>query len=206
MARMDDYINARALAVKTLADQPFEGIVRRSGLEAPAENELRIPFLNRVFRVRYPDFQFEDEADIEQEIPVQEQVLILHYLTGGSTNISDEVIAYREIEGAAFYFNSFVKRAIDPLKKVFGRSADDLAGPAKILGGTPIKAGDAGFEFQVLPHAPVQLILWEGDEEFEPEANILFRANIADFFSPEDVAWYAGMLVYRLISLFYQDR
>ena len=185
MARMDDYINAKALAAKGLADQPFEGILRRSGLESPTENELRIPFLNRVYRVRYPDFQFLDEAAPEQEIPVQEQVLILHYLTGGSSAATDEVIAYREIEGAAFYFSSFVKRAIDPLKKVFGRNADGLAGPAKILGGKPIKAGDAGFEFHVLPYAPIQLILWEGDEEFEPEANILFRENIADFFSPE---------------------
>ncbi|WP_373500600.1 DUF3786 domain-containing protein [Desulfococcus sp.] len=203
MARMDDYVNAKALAVKTLADQPFEGIAERSGLEVPAENELRIPFLNRVYRVRYPEFRFEDEASSDQEIPIQEQVLILHYLEGGSNAVTDEVIAYREIEGAAFYFSSFVKRAIDPLKKVFGRNADGMKGPAEILGGTPIKAGDAGYEFQVLPHAPIQLILWEGDEEFEPEANILFRENIADFFSPEDVAWYAGMLVYRLISLSY---
>jgi len=206
MARMDDYLNAREMAVDTLAAQPFEAIKGRSGLESAAQNELRIPFLNRIYRVRYPDFEFVDETTPEQEIPVQEQVLILHYLTGGSTAVTKEFIAYREIEGAAFYFSSFVKRAIDPLKKVFGRDAGSLGKPAAILGGTPITAGDAGFEFQVLPHAPIQLILWEGDEEFDPEANILFRENIADFFSPEDVAWYAGMLVYRLISLFYQHR
>lgn len=204
MARMDDYVNAKALAVKALADQPLEGIAARSGLESPAENELRIPFLDRVYRVRYPEFRFEDEAGPDREVPIQEQVLILHYLQGGTTAATDEVIAYREIEGAAFYFSSFVKRAIDPLKKVFGRNAEGLKTPAKTLGGTPIKAGDAGYEFAVLPRVPIQVILWEGDEEFDPEANILFRENIADFFSPEDVAWYAGMLVYRLISLFYQ--
>ncbi len=201
---MDDYINAKALAVKTLSDHPLAAIVQRSGLEAPSESELRVPFLNRVYRVAYPDFTFRDEAAPDQEVPIQEQVLILHYLIGGSDRRTDEVIAYREIEGAAFYFSSFVKRAIDPLKKVFGQNAASLSGPAGVLGGTTIQAGDAGYEFQVLPHAPIQLILWEGDEEFEPEANILFRENIADFFSPEDVAWYAGMLVYRLIALFYQ--
>jgi hypothetical protein len=201
---MDDYFNAKALAVKTLSDQPLAAIVQRSGVDAPSESELRIPFLNRVYRVGYPDFEFRDEAAPAEEVPIQEQVLILHYLSGGSERFTDEVIAYREIEGAAFYFSSFVKRAIDPLKKVFGRNADSMAGPAAALGGTPIQAGDAGYDFQVLPRAPIQLILWEGDEEFEPEANILFRENIADFFSPEDVAWYAGMLVYRLISLFYQ--
>ncbi len=206
MARIDDYFNAKALAVKILAGHSLDGVLKRSGLASPAANEIRIPFLNRIYLVRYPDFQFTDEAAPDREIPIQEQVLILHYLCGESSAVTDEVIAYREIEGASFYFSSFVKRAIDPLKKVFGRNAQALAGPAARLGGVPIKIGDAGFEFQVLPHAPIQLILWEGDEEFEPEANILFRENIADFFSPEDVAWYAGMLVYRLISLFYQER
>jgi hypothetical protein len=45
------------------------------------------------------------------------------------------------------------------------------------------------------------MILWIGDDEFPPEANILFDQTIGDFLSPEDVAWLAGMVVYRLIAL-----
>ncbi len=45
------------------------------------------------------------------------------------------------------------------------------------------------------------LILWEGDDEFPPEANIIFNDTIGEVLSPEDVAWMAGMLVYRLIAL-----
>jgi hypothetical protein len=47
----------------------------------------------------------------------------------------------------------------------------------------------------------LQIILWEGDEEFSPEANILFYDTIGDILSPEDFAWLAGMLVYRLMAL-----
>ncbi len=47
----------------------------------------------------------------------------------------------------------------------------------------------------------MQLILWEGDDEFPPEANIIFNDTIGEVLSPEDVAWMAGMLVYRLIAL-----
>ncbi|MEZ4604550.1 MAG: DUF3786 domain-containing protein [Desulfobacterales bacterium] len=35
----------------------------------------------------------------------------------------------------------------------------------------------------------VQLIIYEGDDEFEPEANILFDATAGEFLSPEDAAW-----------------
>jgi len=60
---------------------------------------------------------------------------------------------------------------------------------------------DVGFEFKVFPKVPLQLILWEGDDEFPPEASILFDETIGEILSPEDVAWLSGMLVYRLIAL-----
>jgi hypothetical protein len=48
---------------------------------------------------------------------------------------------------------------------------------------------------------PVRIILYAGDAEFAPEANILFDRSIGGMLSPEDIAWLAGMLVYRLIGL-----
>ncbi len=60
---------------------------------------------------------------------------------------------------------------------------------------------DVGFEFKVFPKVTLQLILWEGDDEFSTEANILFDETIGEILSPEDVAWLSGMLVYRLIAL-----
>ena len=129
-------------------------------------------------------------------------MLILHYLRAGGLQFpTGNWIAYREIQGASFYFSAFVKRAIDPLKKTFGSNIQGLVQAAEKLGGQTIPAGDAGFEFRVLPRIPVQLILWEGDAEFPAEANILFDETIGDILSPEDVAWLAGMLVYRLMAL-----
>jgi hypothetical protein len=64
-----------------------------------------------------------------------------------------------------------------------------------------LEVGDAGFEFCVFPNVPIRLVLYAGDEEFPAEANILFERGIELGLSPEDVAWMAGMLVYRLIAL-----
>jgi hypothetical protein len=134
-------------------------------------------------------------------VPVQEQVLILHYLMAESARKpSGKWIAYREIPGAQFYFSAFVKRAIEPLKNTFGRNPAGLQKAARQLKGVTVETGDAGFEFPIFPKVPLQLILWVGDNEFPSEANILFDETIGEFLSPEDVAWMAGMLVYRLIA------
>ncbi len=202
MPRIDDYINACKLAVEKLSQASFKTIAERSGFEPSDDQSLHIPFLDRTYRVSYPLFEFQDQADSEKEIPIQEQVLILHYLMAAEVpGLTGPWVSYREIPGASFYFGAFVKRAVDPLKKVFGQNISGFSQAAEKLQARKIENGDAGFEFRVLPAVPLQLILWEGDDEFPAEANILFDKTIGRILSPEDVAWLAGMVVYRLMAL-----
>jgi hypothetical protein len=202
MARVDDYWNAREMATGELAEEPFPAILERSGWTSPSDQIFQIPFLDRTYRVVYPLFSFSDAAQPDADVPVPEQVLILHYMLGKEAGKpTGDWVSYREIPGASFYFSAFVKRAIDPLKAVFGPNPEKLAGPAEKLGGKKIEYGDAGFEFLVFPKVPMRVILYGGDEEFDPEANILLDRCIAGILSPEDIAWMAGMVVYRAIGL-----
>jgi hypothetical protein len=206
MARVDDYINAKKLAVETLSTVPFRKIAEWSGFASDAGNVFIVGFLDRTYRITYPDFEFKEKlpenAAGAAEISLQEQVLILHYMMA-ETDVrpNDKWVAYREIPGASFYFGPFTKRAIDPLKKVFGNALSGFKAASAKLGGKPISDGDAGFEFSVFPKVPVRLILWEGDEEFAAEGNILFDESIGSILPVEDVAWLAGMVVYRLAAL-----
>jgi len=202
MPRIDDYINARKIAIETLSKESFDIILKRSGFEPEDETSFCIPFLNRIYAVGYPDFEFCDPTESDMEIPIQEQILILHYLLAQNTDpLSGQWVSYREIPGASFYFSAFVKRAIDPVKNVFGQDPASLTNAAGHLKGKPIEPGDVGFEFAVLPKVPLQLVLYAGDDEFPSEANILFDRTIGEILSPEDIAWLAGMLVYRLIAI-----
>jgi hypothetical protein len=202
MARIDDYKTARQLAIEKLVTESFDTIIQRTGFEFVADDLFRVPFLNQVYRIFFPEFRFEDEADSQKEVPIQEQILILHYmLSPAPSPLTDNWLSYREIPGASFYYSSFVRRAIDPLKKVFGQNIDNFIRAADLLGGKSIDTGDAGYEFRLFPNIPVRLILWAGDEEFPAEANMVFDENIGGMLSPEDIAWLAGMLVYRLIAM-----
>ncbi|KJS33231.1 MAG: hypothetical protein VR64_03205 [Desulfatitalea sp. BRH_c12] len=201
MARIDDFQQARDLAAQELALENINTIAQRSGFEVAGDTALRVPFLDRVYRLDYPAFTFTDEADPSAQVPLQEQVLILHYLKGCRPALQDRWVAYRELPGAGFYFGAFAKRAVEPLKKVFGQNAQALKKAGGNLGALPIDTGDAGLRIDVLPYAPIQIILWEGDDEFPAEANILFDAATGDCLSPEDSAWLASLTVYRLMAL-----
>ncbi len=201
MARVDDYVNAKKISVEELSKESINDLAASSGFEATAENALEATFLNRYYQISLPDFTFKDMADPKKEVPIQEQVLILHYLQGNkNVHPSEDWVAYREIPGAGFYFSAFVKRAIDPLKNVFGQNLDGLSRAAELLYAEPIDFGDIGLEFKPFPRVPVRMILYAGDDEFPAEANILFDSSAGDILSPEDLAWLAGMIVYRLMA------
>lgn len=202
MPRIDDYIAACRLAREQLSGEACETLSIRSGFEPTDQGALVIPFLNRRYHLSCPGLEFTDASADKKEIPLQEQVLILHYLLAdGAATPSGDWVAYREIPGAAFYFGAFLKRAVDPLKKSFGAEIAGFGRAAERLRGEPLAVGDAGYEFRVFPKVPVRLILHAGDEEFPAEAAIVFDRSIGRMLSPEDVAWMAGMLVYRLIAL-----
>ncbi len=203
MPRIDDYKAARALSAEKLAAVDFPALVQRTGFEPAGEAVFDVPFLDRRYHVSYPAFDFTDADDAGSEVPIQEQVLILHYFEAPSVEApAGQWVAYREIRDASFYFSAFVKRAIDPLKKVFGERPGSLEKPARRLGGRFLEGlGDSAWQFRLFPRVPLQLIVYAGDEEFSPEANILFDRTIGDILSAEDIAWLAGMLVYRLMAL-----
>jgi hypothetical protein len=118
------------------------------------------------------------------------------------TPLKNELITYREVPAGEFYFPAFVKRAEAPMLKVFGPQPQRLTEVAPQIGGEPAQGhGDVAAMFQALPRIPVTLVLWAGDDEFEPSGKILFDRSIADYLPTEDIAWLSGMIVYRLMRL-----
>ena len=204
MARIDDYHNAFALALEELNAKNLEHVAGKSGakiLEGKGHIVLEIPFIERLVRIELPEGKFSDKNS-EDEIPIQEKVLILHYLnraTGSRPN--EDWIAYREVPDGSFYFAAFTGRAINPFKGTFGENSEILRELAPILEGKPIPESDIGFIFTPFPYVPIKYLLWKSDDEFPPEANILFDRTVQEYLSAEDIAWLAGMVVYRLMGL-----
>lgn len=56
------------------------------------------------------------------------------------------------------------------------------------LNATPIHVGDVAYEIELFENLYIQFILWEGDEEFQPSAQILFSSNFPAAFGTYDLA------------------
>lgn len=206
MARVDDYREAVRLGEEALADKNPKRIADRSGAVFEPDSEggafLTLDFLNRKITVTWPecDMSFVDSGD---EVPIQQQVLLLHYLIGAKgPAISGEWIAYQEVPDGKFYLDAFLRRAKNPMVQGFGMQPELLVKLAtEVYGGKPFDQGDLSVVVRALPMVPVALILWKGDDEFPPEGTILFDRSISDILSAEDIAWLAGMIIYPLMGM-----
>jgi hypothetical protein len=209
MPRIDDYRQAKELGKRELSGKDADQIARSSGAvihpNAKGGRSLHLIFLNRTVQISWPDLEFSYE-DSKDDVPIQQQVLLLHYLVGAlasrGESVTGEWISFQDVPDGRFYMDAFQRRARDPLLKTFGQNPQQMTELAFIVyGASSSDHGDYSAVVKALPLVPVALLLWEGDDEFPPEGNILFDKNIGRILSAEDIAWLAGMVVYPLVGM-----
>jgi hypothetical protein len=163
---------------------------------------ISIPFMNQDHLIHFePEIDVILQADGEPA-SIPEKILILHYLLKArGESLQQNLITFRQVEEGAFYYSAFVKRALDPLAQTFGGDPQRLLDCGSQLGAVPDEFGDASITLRPLPHVPVTLVIWGGDDELPPQANILFDQSIVGYLSTEDIAVLSSMIVYRLIRI-----
>ena len=68
----------------------------------------------------------------------------------------------------------------------FGTRLAAFRSACEKMGAVAVNHGDAGFEFSFLDDYRIQILVWEGDEEFPPNAQVLYSDNFAQGFAAED--------------------
>ena len=94
--------------------------------------------------------------------------------------------------GQLFFRGSHVL-PLDKVSERYGNDRDGFLKRGLVLGGVVLEHGDASVKLFPLPRVPVVLILWMGDEEFPPRADILFDSSV-EIQLPIDVVWSIAML------------
>jgi hypothetical protein len=206
MARIDDYRAAVELGRKGLAGKNPKRVADQTGARFTLSDDnkaaLILEFLHRDVSISWEDLGISFKGTGE-EIPIQQEILILHYLNGAAgAKVEGEWIAYQEVPDGKFYLDAFLRRAKNPLVGAFGRCPERMLPiTQRMYGATPFDQGDHSVVVQAFPLVPVALILWEGDDEFPPEGNLLFDRSISHILSAEDIAWLAGMIVYPIMGM-----
>ena len=148
--------------------------------------EFYVNLLGRTFAISHPDYAIRG-LDEEKLPPLPTQTFLLRYLLeckdvawGGQWK------TFREMPWGEMYIKPYTGRVLTRAAFTFGFRIPAFRAAAEKMGAEPVKHGDAGFEFQLVGGYKMQILVWEGDDEFPPNAQVLYSDNFADGFAAED--------------------
>lgn len=173
---------------------PAEAATRCGLLYDQEAQEFELKLLNQEYRISFPDYTIRAKTPKEGEYYAlmefnAAEILILRYLTEGRhQETSGKMLAYRDMPWGEVYYQQFNGRCILRLGYGFGGKLDQFERIMQELDGTKVESGDCAYKIEFLNNLFITFILWEGDDEFPPAAQILFSDNFPAAFQAEDMA------------------
>jgi hypothetical protein len=165
-----------------------------------SQKEIIIEYLNQSYRITMPNIEISPMGS-QEEVSIRDKVLILHYLLlAKGTPITNKLTAFKELPGGGNYFRTFSKRAIGPLVEHFGEQPHVLIDTAGKLGGYRVAYGDVAVTVNAFSRVSITIVLWQGDEEFPAQGDILFDAVISDYLSTYDVTVLCESIIWKLVK------
>ena len=154
-------------------------------LNLPFENgAFAVTLLGKTYTVLHP---VRDDALIVPQAPLPVQTFLLRYLLEArKVSWAGEWKTFREMPWGEMYIKPYTGRVLTRAAFTFGTRVEAFRAACEKLGAQPVKNGDAGFEFDFIGDYRMRLLVWAGDDEFPPNAQVLYTDNFADGFAAED--------------------
>jgi hypothetical protein len=175
--------------ISTISNIPYD----------PEKDDFNMDFLGDRFLISISrrTVKFHNGGDVYSFLAV----LLLHYIVNAKDlDLTGKLLTFRELEGGDIYYPAFCNRGINKITREFGEKPDSLRKAGKRLGAREGKHGDVSIILDVFPKVPVNVILWEGDDEVPPSSNMLFDSSIKELLPTEDVAVIGGFVASALIK------
>lgn len=160
---------------------------QRTGAEFDG-SAFTLRLVNAQYKITWPNYSI--SADREDAFALKAlpgQTFLLRWLLEGKClPAHGEFKTFREMPWGELYIQPFTGRCLTRAAYTFGTRVPAFCAAMEKLGARKLPHGDAGYELELLPGYPMQLIVWEGDEEFPPNSQILYADNFSESFSAED--------------------
>ncbi|CAH2213291.1 DUF3786 domain-containing protein [Tepidibacter aestuarii] len=151
-------------------------------------NIFTLKLINKTYKVKYPsgDTYNENGEEVSSYII---KIMILRYLVNGKgISQTGKDITFKDINGGHVYYKNFYNRTISRLAKIYGNNLKRFEQDFENIECEKRNMGDLAYKFEFLKNVFFTFVVWEGDEEFNPSANVLFDSNIEYYFNAEDLA------------------
>ena len=148
--------------------------------------EFYVNLLGREYAVSHPNAVIRP-LDGGKLPPLPVQTFLLRYLLESKDVAwTGQWKTFREMPWGEMYIKPYTGRVLTRAAFTFGFKLKAMAAACEKMGATPVSHGDVGFQFDLIGGYQMQILMWEGDDEFPPSAQILYSDNFAEGFAAED--------------------
>ena len=148
--------------------------------------EFYVNLLGREYTISHPNYAI-CATDGGKLPPLPVQTFLLRYLLESKAAAwAGEWKTFREMPWGEMYIKPYTGRVLTRAAFTFGTRLAAFKAAAEKMGAMPVSHGDAGYEFSLIGNFKMRILVWEGDEEFPPNAQVLYSDNFATGFAAED--------------------
>ena len=164
--------------------EPLEA-AQRTGTRWDGE-KFYVTLLGREFAISHPNYAI-DALDGGMIPPLPTQTFLLRWLLEGkAVSAEGNFLTFREMPWGEMYIKPYTGRVLTRAAFTFGTRVAAFRAAAEKMGAVALSHGDAGYQFDLIGGYRMQILVWEGDEEFPPNAQVIYSDNFAAGFAAED--------------------
>jgi len=164
-----------------------EDLSRKSGV--PYDGKcFHLTMMNRPVSLQWPELIARYEDDGKETANAYVIIFCRLVMFGTLTTGTGKMLSYVETPWGAHYYKAFKGRCLDRLAGTYGHNARKLAEDGKVFGAKEVPGGDCSIEFDFIPGLTVRATVWEGDEEFPANSQILFSDSFILAMTAEELA------------------
>ena len=164
--------------------------------------EFTVTLLGRPFAIAHPDYAIR-ALDGGAVPPLPTQTFLLRYLLESKqVPWNGTWKTFREMPWGEMYIKPYTGRVLTRAAFTFGTRIGAFRTACEKMRATPVPHGDAGYLFDLIGDYRMQILVWEGDDEFPPNTQVLYSDNFADGFAAEDRVVAGYILISTIKSYF----
>ena len=165
--------------------EPADVTARLSGVKWDG-NEFYVNLIGREFALAHPEYAIR-ALDGGKLPPLPTQTFLLRYLLESkAVSWGGTWKTFREMPWGEMYITPYTGRVLTRAAFTFGTRVAAFKAAAEKMGAEAVNHGDAGYRFNLIGGYQMQILVWEGDDEFPPNSQVLYSDNFADGFAAED--------------------
>ena len=163
--------------------------------------EFFLTLLGREFAVSHPGAVVRP-VDGGKVPPLPTQTFLLRILLE-SRDVAwrGEWKTFREMPWGEMYIKPYTGRVLTRAAYTFSFKLDAFRAACEKMGAEAVNHGDAGYRFNLVGGYQMQILIWQGDEEFPPNAQVLYSDNFAEGFAAEDRVVAGDILISTIKSV-----